>query len=202
MKVTVVNGSARTKGNSHAIVNALCEGFAEGVEVKSYELSKMKNSGCIGCMSCKGKIELCVIKDDLTPVYEEMHESDVLVLASPVYFGDVSGQAKIFIDRLYHLFTPDFHDGFDPEGGVIEEKMRNYSRLKRGVKFVFITSQGAVMEGMYADIQGRYPLFFKYLGFDEVYSIRGLGDPLAFPEANRMEEALEQARELGRRLSV
>lgn len=125
----------------------------------------------------------------------------MLVLASPVYFGDVSGQAKIFIDRLYHLFTPNFHDGFDPEGGVIEEKMRNYSRLKKGVKFVFITSQGAVMEDMYADIQGRYQLFFKYLGFDEVHSIRGLGDSIAFPDGNRMEEALEQARELGKRLS-
>ncbi|ACS79462.1 flavodoxin family protein [Maridesulfovibrio salexigens] len=201
MKVTVVNGSARIKGNSHAIVNALCEGFAEDAEIKSYELSKMTNSGCLGCMSCKGKTERCIIQDDLTPVYEEIHESDVLVLASPVYFGDVSGQAKIFIDRLYHLFAPDFHDGFDPEGGVIEEKMRSYSRLKRGVKFVFVTSQGAAMEDMYADIQGRYPLFFKYLGFDEVYSIRGLGDPIAFPEANRMEDALEQARELGKRLS-
>jgi multimeric flavodoxin WrbA len=202
MKVTVINGSARGKGNSHAIVKAFCDNLAQGTETTIYELSKMKNSGCIGCMSCKGKTERCVIKDDLTPVYEEMHESDVLVLASPVYFGDVSGQAKIFIDRLYHLFTPDFHEGFDHEGGSGEGKRKKrYSRLKEGVKLVFITSQGSVMEDMYADIQERYPVFFKYLGFSEVHSIRGLGDPIVFPEANRMEEALEQACKLGEQLS-
>jgi len=199
MKVTVINGSGRKKGNSHAIANALCDNLSQDAEVKTYELSGMKYSGCIGCMSCKGKTERCIIKDDLTLVYEEMHESDVVVLSSPVYFGDVNGQAKLFIDRLYHLFTPDFHEAFDHEEGEGEPK--RYSRLKEGVKLVFVTSQGAVQEDMYADIEQRYSVFFKYLGFSEVHSIRGLGDPVAFPDANRMKEALQQARELGELLS-
>ncbi|TIH20190.1 flavodoxin family protein [Marinifilum sp. JC120] len=199
MKVTIVNGSARKKGNSHAIVNALCETLADRAEINTYELGSMENSGCLGCMSCKGKTERCAINDDLAPVYDAMHESDVLVLASPVYFGDVSGQAKIFIDRLYHLFTPDFHEALEFEAG--SEEGRRFSRLKNGVKLVFVLSQGALMEDMYADIQERYPVFFKYLGFSEVHTIRGLGDPVFYPDAHRMEDALEQARELGRKLS-
>ncbi|WP_319780322.1 flavodoxin family protein [Maridesulfovibrio sp.] len=199
MKVTVVNGSARKKGNSHSLVAALCEGFAEDTEVVTYELQELKGSGCIGCMSCKGKTERCAIEDGLTPVYGDMHESDVLVIASPVYFGDVSGQAKIFIDRLYHIFTPDFHDGLNLEPGSVER--RRFSRLKDGVKVVFMTSQGAINEDLYADIQDRYPLFFKYLGFSEIHTIREFGDPGTYPDQHRMEEALEQARKLGRQLS-
>ncbi|WP_419778977.1 flavodoxin family protein [Maridesulfovibrio sp.] len=199
MKVIVINGSGRKKGNSHTIVKALCDNLSQDAEVKIHELPGMKYSGCIGCMSCKGKAERCVIMDDLTPVYEEIHESDVVVLSSPVYFGDVNGQVKLFIDRLYHLFTPDFHEAFDHDEAEGENK--RYSRLKEGVKLVFVISQGAVQEDMYADIAQRYSTFFKFLGFSEVHSIRGLGDPVAFPEANRMEEALQQARELGGMLS-
>ena len=199
MKVTVINGSGRKKGNSHAIVEGFCGNLTKDTEVTEFELSGMNYAGCIGCMSCKGKSERCVIKDDLTPVYEEMHESDVVVLSSPVYFGDVSGQTKQFIDRLYHLFTPDFHDALDQEDG--EESGKRYSRLKEGVQLVFILAQGAVDEEMYADIPQRYAVFFEYLGFSEVHTIRGIGDRWQRPDDNRLDEAIQQARELGMQLS-
>ncbi|WP_415718296.1 flavodoxin family protein [Maridesulfovibrio sp.] len=199
MKVTVVNGSGRKKGNSHAIVEGFCGNLPKDATVNTYELSAMNYTGCIGCMSCKGKAERCVIKDDLTPVYEEMHESDIVVLSSPVYFGDVSGQAKQFIDRLYHLFTPDFHDALD-QGGT-KNLSKRYSRLQEGVKLVFVLAQGAVQEDLYADIQQRYTQFFEFLGFSEVHTIRGIGDRLQRPDDNRLDEAIQQARELGVQLS-
>lgn len=200
MKVTVVKGSARKKSNSSEIVNAFCEGLADGTEIKEYEMQKLNASGCIGCMACKGKVERCAIKDDLTEVHDEMHESDVLVLSSPVYFGDVNAQTKTFIDRLYHLFTPDFHDGFDEEGNI--DSSRRFSRLKEGTKLVFIIAQGAPDPSMYGDIQEKYERFLRFLGFDEVHILREVGDPGYYPQLSNAGSVLEQARELGRSFSA
>lgn len=203
MKVTIVQGSARRKGNSHDIVNALCEGFAEGTEISTYEMQALNASGCMGCMSCKGRTERCAIEDDLSEVYEKMHDSDVLVLASPVYFGDVSAQAKTFIDRLYHLYTPDFHDGIDENGLVrTDVDLSRFSRLKRGTRMVFITAQGSPFEDRYADISERYCTFFRFLGFDEVHPLRGIGNPSFYPDRNNAQEAFALARALGRELSA
>ncbi|WP_432735853.1 flavodoxin family protein [Maridesulfovibrio sp. FT414] len=195
MKVTVVKGSARKKGNSNDIVNAFCEGLAEGTEVKTYEMQSLKVSGCIGCMICKTKLERCAIKDELSGVYDDVHESDVVVLSTPVYFGDVNAQTKIFIDRLYHLFTPDFHEGIDENGNAQPDP--RYSRLKRGTKLVFIVAQGSPYEAKYADVSERYELFFRFLGFEEVHVIRGIGDPAYRPDDNNAQDAFARARALG-----
>ena len=54
-------------------------------------------------MACKimGKASnVCKFKDALTPVLEEIAEADGLVLGSPIYFGDVTGQMRTFLERL------------------------------------------------------------------------------------------------------
>lgn len=194
MNVTVIHGSPRKKGNSHQIVRELCEELEKkGASISQHEMQGLSVQGCLGCMACKTKTERCVIKDDLTPVYEEVHNADVLVMASPVYFGDISSQLKPFMDRLYHLFTPDFHESHEEAEGVDRGRV---TRLKEGTKLVFITTQGSPSSVDFADIQTRYGKFFRWLGFDEVHCLRGLGDPDVH-ENHNMEQVLEQAKALG-----
>ena len=76
--------------------------FAEGaasvsdqIEVKTIRLYALDYKGCMSCMACKikGKASnVCKFKDALTPVLEEIAGADGLVLGSPIYFGDVTGQ--------------------------------------------------------------------------------------------------------------
>lgn len=60
--------------------------------------------GCKGCMSCKLKKgenqNRCNKKDDLKEVLDKVHDADVLVLGSPIYWHDVTGEMKFFIERL------------------------------------------------------------------------------------------------------
>jgi multimeric flavodoxin WrbA len=114
--------------------------------------------GCQGCESCKTVSECCVIEDDLSPVYASIYTTDVLVMASPVYFGDISGQLKCFFDRTYAFADPDFS-----------------SRLAPGKKTVFILAQGAPEVGMFNDIHPRYERWLKMFGFSPNYLIRACG---------------------------
>lgn len=192
-KVLVVHGSPRKQGNSHAVVDALCEGFDDNVDVTTYELSRLDTKGCLACFACKGKAERCVVNDGLSEVLDAVHETDVLVLAAPVYFGDVCSQMKTFIDRLYHLFLPNFHDA-TPTNGDNAGNIR-VSRLREGVKLIFITTQGSIDPALFADINPRYERFFRWLGFDDVYNIRGVGEPSRYVE-HQMDKAFAQAKVL------
>jgi len=84
--------------------------FAEGacsvsneVEVKTVRLYGLEYNGCMSCMACKIKDKasnICKFKDALTPVLKEISLCDGLVLGSPIYFGDVTGQMRAFLERL------------------------------------------------------------------------------------------------------
>ncbi|MCR4826058.1 MAG: flavodoxin family protein, partial [Bacteroidales bacterium] len=74
-----------------------------GVEVKTVRLYDLDYKGCMSCMACKikGKASnVCKFRDALTHVLEEIAIADGLVLGSPIYFGDVTGRMRTFLERL------------------------------------------------------------------------------------------------------
>jgi len=104
-----------------------------------------------------------VLKDDLTQVLDSLRDADLLVMATPVYFSDVSSQLKGFIDRMYSFLTPDYRTS--------SEK----SRFSPGKKLAFIQMQGRPDESKFADVFPRYEEFFGWYGFKERYLIRCWG---------------------------
>lgn len=164
MKITSILGSPRTKGNTATIVNLLIDALQTAKpEVKTHELNKLKFKGCQACMACKTTSEACVVKDDLSRVFEDIKTSDVVVLTSPVYIGEVTAQTKGFIDRAYSLYKPDFRTNPNP------------GRLPAGKKFVFVLSQGNPDEKLYGDIITRYSGTFSRTGFKDIFPIRAIG---------------------------
>ena len=106
MKVLAINGSARRNGNSATMLKNAVNGAREaGAETKLVNLYALKYKGCTGCVKCKllgGKsFGRCAQRDDLTPVLEEAIGSDVLLLASPIYFNDVTGTLRSFLERFW-----------------------------------------------------------------------------------------------------
>ena len=100
MRVLVINGSPRTKGNS----DLLCDEFIRGAEEAGHQVEKIslrekKIAPCRACYACF-KTVACVQKDDMAEILEKAEVSDVLLLASPTYFLTMSGQMKVMIDRL------------------------------------------------------------------------------------------------------
>ena len=104
-KVIGFIGSPRKSGNTSSIVNEVLRGASEnGASVKVYHLDELDIKGCKGCLYCR-KHEGCAIKDDMQAIYTDLKDADALVIGSPVYICQVSGQTKIMLDRFYPLTT-------------------------------------------------------------------------------------------------
>ena len=188
MKTVCVLGSPRPRGNSTAIANKFCETAEKlGSEVQTFSLNKLKYRGCQACMTCKTKLDKCVLKDDLTEVLDAIRDADVLVLATPVYFGDVSSQFKGFIDRTYSYLTPDYLTNPNP------------SRLSPGKKLVFALTQAQPDEKLFADIFPKYEFFLKWYGFKDISLIRACG-VRDKGEVEKQEDVMTLARETAEKL--
>lgn len=164
MNIVCLLGSPRAGSNSSTIAERFIATSEElGAKVRSYILNDLEFRGCQACMACKVKSEKCVLKDDLAEVLEAIGDCDVLVMASPVYFGQVSSQLKACIDRMFSFLKSDYATNPHPV------------RLTPGKKFVFILSQGDPDEKMYSDIFLGYDYFMKWYGFKESHLIRACG---------------------------
>ena len=102
----IIDGGPRKTFNTASMLQKFAEGAlsaGNGVEVKTVRLYDLDYKGCMSCMACKikGKASnVCRFKDALTPVLEGIAEADGLVLGSPIYFGDVTGRMRTFLERL------------------------------------------------------------------------------------------------------
>ena len=102
MKVLIINGSPRLKGNSSTLVNEMINIFnKEGVEVDNYQIGAKAIRGCMGCGYCYEHGE-CVFKDDVNDLAKRFEQADGLVVVSPVYYGSANGSIISLLDRLFY----------------------------------------------------------------------------------------------------
>jgi len=120
MKALCISGSPRKNGNTTRILGEIFRGLSEqGFETKNLTLSDLDIKYCTGCKSCF-QTALCVHMDDVANIIAEMYDSDLVIIASPSYWGDVTAQMKTFIDRC----TP-YCDG--------NPVRKHYPKLTKGV---------------------------------------------------------------------
>ena len=104
-KIVILNGSPRRNGNTSALIKAFTQGAeSAGNTVTEFFLDSMEIHGCRGCFGRHSSQECpCVQKDDMSQIYPAVKESDVVVLATPLYYWNMSGQIRTAIDRLFAL---------------------------------------------------------------------------------------------------
>ncbi len=100
-KVIIVKGSPRREGNSAILADEVAAGAkSAGAHVESYDLHEMDIQPCDACYGCRAGAE-CVLDDDMQLLYPKIREADAMVIASPVYYFNVTAQTKAFIDRFF-----------------------------------------------------------------------------------------------------
>ena len=107
-KVFIISSSPRKGGNSETLAASFARGAAEaGHLVETVYLREKQFGFCKGCFGCL-KLGHCVINDDAVDIVARMHDADVLVFATPVYYYCVSGQLKTLLDRANPLYDGDY----------------------------------------------------------------------------------------------
>lgn len=149
--ILILNGSPRKNGKTASLVNAFSEGAQDaGNEVKELYLQGLRIGGCLACESCQRSGNGCVQKDDMREVYEAFAWCDVVVFASPQYWGTITGQLKIVIDRLYAVLF----------GTPIRKQF-----------VVIMTARG----DMYDMTEEFFSIFTRYLGWKNLGNVFGAG---------------------------
>lgn len=103
--VLIINGSPRKHKNCDMIIKNIVEKFEKNnINYKILDLYKMNIDYCTACGACE-RTGYCRIKDDMTPIYEEINQSTGMITVSPMYFASVSSKVKTFVDRTQAFFA-------------------------------------------------------------------------------------------------
>ncbi len=101
MKITGIVCSPRKGGNTEILVEqALNAAREKGAETEMILLAEKQISPCDACQGCLEE-GVCVIEDDMSDIYQKLENADGIIFGTPVYFNNVSAQAKAVIDRTY-----------------------------------------------------------------------------------------------------
>ena len=102
MKVLLVNGSPKAKGNTALALEEMVRIFeAEGIETEVLHVGNKDIRGCIACGSC-GRTGKCVFDDMVNEFAPKFEACDGIVVASPVYYASANATLIAFLDRLFY----------------------------------------------------------------------------------------------------
>lgn len=109
--ILVISASLRKNSNSEALADAFLKGAQDaGHTMKKVSLQNKTIGFCKGCLACL-KAGRCIIRDDAVEIAKQMHDADVIVFATPIYYYEMSGQMKTLLDRANSLYGSDYAFG-------------------------------------------------------------------------------------------
>jgi multimeric flavodoxin WrbA len=151
MKIIAFNGSPRKKWNTATLLQKALDGAAsQGAKTELIHLYDLNYKGCISCFACKtlGGISYgkCAVQDDLTPIFSKIEQTDAILMGSPIYWGDISGEMKSFLERLMFQYTT----YTNPPGSLFTKK------IKTGFIYTMNVAEEVMKEWQYAVNFNRY----------------------------------------------
>lgn len=178
MKAVSLIASPRKEGNGTILINKVNEGIIEqGGENEIININDININGCQACDNCGLDVD-CVQEDDFLNVINKISEADVLIFDAPIYFGQICGQGKSFLDRFYSI-------------------LRNPSKDLRKKTVLFFTYGSP--QGTFTEYCGTIGGIFERAGF-EVQETVDVGDIQPAGSVNDRPEILKKAKDIGANL--
>lgn len=170
MKTTAILASPRRHGNCDIIIDKLLEKI-DG-EKEKYFLKKLDIGFCNACQICQNGD--CVKDDDAQIIIDDMLESDLIVFATPIYYGQMSGQAKTIIDRFYQVTM-------------------NPEKSFKGKKVILIVTQANPGDTYDEYINSMHVMPFGFMGMEVIETLIARG---AMDKGEGIESVLEKIEEM------
>lgn len=153
--IFILNGAPRKNGSTASLIKAFTEGAKDaGNEIREAYIQGMDVKNCLGCDVCMKTHAGCVQKDaGMAQIYADLEWCDVIVFASPVFFGYMTAQLKAVIDRMWAWFN----------------LPGNFGVRKKAV--LISTARGTD----YSAVLDQYGIYSKYMGWEDLGHILGAG---------------------------
>lgn len=159
MKILAIHGSPRRGGNTEILLDAFIEGAkSAGALVEKVSLYEQKFSPCIECGECDHLGE-CVLRDDMDGLYGKYLESDLLVVATPVFFYSHTSYVQAFFERFQAFWARKYRLGLPhplaktPKGILLSlgatKGKKLFEGLVRSFKFVMDAGWGTYAGGLF-----------------------------------------------------
>ncbi len=198
MKVLLINGSPKPKGNTYIALSEVAATLeAGGVQTEILSIGAKAVQGCIACNKCY-ELGRCVFKDQLyDTVREKLREADGLIVGSPVYYAGPNGSLCALLDRIFYSagellqYKPAASVAVCRRGGA----SATFDRLN---KYFTITNMPVVSSQYWNSVHGRLPgeaaqdaeglQTMRTLGRNMVWMLKNLREGAApVPEAEAWE---------------
>lgn len=150
-KVVIIFGSPRKNSNTHLLVEKAVEGLQDnGISTEIFYLNEMDIKGCQACYYCKkNNTTKCAAKDDMQTILSSINEAEGLIIASPIYFCNITAQTKIWLDRLFPFID-----------------MTASSIMPKGKKASFIFTQNQPDFSLFTDNIKSFEFMLQLIGFE------------------------------------
>ena len=151
MKVLSVMGSPRKAGNTATVLGWIEQILTDaGHEVDHLDVVDYEVGGCTGCNACKLEPDspACTEDDDMTTIYERLMDSDLVLVANPLYCWGYPSQLKAFFDRCYALAK------------IVDGEKRS---LVSGKQMAFVVTAAGPYENNIELLDATFPKIAKYL---------------------------------------
>jgi multimeric flavodoxin WrbA len=158
MPVTVlgISGSPHRHGNTETLLDQFLAGTGEaGASSEKVILRELSYSPCRGCNLCHRTGE-CVVRDDLTPLFDHILEVDCLAVASPIYSMGITAELKGLIDRSQYIWAQKF---------IQKRRFFTHESIRRH-KGIFISTAGLSWDNVFDAAFPAITAFFNTMGFE------------------------------------
>ena len=186
MQICILNGSPRINGNTAELLKPLVEELTlGGAKLDVFTLAKMNIAPCKGCYLCQDVPDEygCFQKDEMLTVAKSIIESDLIVLATPIYTWFCTAELKAVLDRFY---------------GFAKYYRSAKGNLVEGKRMAILATHG--YDAAYAAdpfVIGMQRMCEHYhLRYDGMYSVRDVDDLASFQTKQAINGAKEFARYL------
>jgi multimeric flavodoxin WrbA len=163
-KILGINGSPRIGGNTDILLDNVLNGAKSvGADVEKIILNNLDIKPCQECENVR-KDGVCIVNDDMHIIYNKINNSDGIILASPIFFGSLSAQTKIMIDRFQCIWTSKYIN-----------KVYKFSKYKKGVFLCveasnsskFFENAKSIVKNFFATIDTEYSFELLCSGVDK-----------------------------------
>ncbi|MFH2137521.1 MAG: flavodoxin family protein [Candidatus Omnitrophota bacterium] len=185
LSVLGILGSPRIGGNSDILLERALEGAQEsGASAEKIILNSLNIAPCQACEELEDNTG-CIVEDDMQDIYAKVQQADVIIIASPIYFGSLSSQTKIMIDRFqcWWRLKNILNSPIDSK-----KKQGAFICVQAGDKEEFFANSRSIIKNLFATINAEYT--------DELLcpGVEDKGSVLEKPEV------MDRAFELGQKL--